>query len=63
MIMLHDTVGYVEMIEDTRKQNRMRNGCSGKIRLSMALFDSFQYSVRVCEVARKTKNYWLNVEC
>ena len=38
MIMLHDTVGYVEMIEDTRKQNRMRNGCSGKIRLSMALF-------------------------
>jgi len=38
MIMLHDTVGYVEM-EDTRKQkNRMRNGCSGKIRLSMALF-------------------------
>ena len=35
MIMLHDTVGYVEMIEDTRKQNRMRNGCSGKIRLSM----------------------------
>jgi hypothetical protein len=38
MIMLHDTVGYVEMIEDTRKQNRLRNGCSGKIRLSMALF-------------------------
>jgi hypothetical protein len=55
--MLHDTVGYVEMIEDTRKQNRMRNGCSGKIRLSMIHSVPFLPALRfvlVTEVTSKT---------